>query len=96
MVQICCNISEQEYSEILNQATDLEISKGRRAADLITYALNVDHELTHKDELIQQLREDVGFLRSEIVTSLQPLTKLLPAETDTTKTKKSRWNFLRR
>jgi hypothetical protein len=93
MVQICCNISEQEYNEILKQAEELGISKGRRAADIITYALNVDQEIAHKDELITQLREDVGFLRSEIMTSLQPLTKLLP---ETTETKKSRWHFFRR
>jgi len=96
MTQICTNIADVEFKEIVKQADDLGISKGKRTAELITYALNVDKELEHKDEFITQLKEELGFLRSSYSILqqdiAQPLTKLLP---EVTETKRGFWQRIR-
>jgi hypothetical protein len=90
MTQICCNVTEEEYTEIVRRAEEDGSSKGRKTADLVRYALRggeadeialLEREIAHDQELITQLREENGFLKSSFATLehdiATPLTRLL-------------------
>ena len=76
-MQICANVSEKEYTEIMRQAQEDGTSKGKKAADLITYALaggekdevaRVQREVAHRDEMLSALKEELGFMRMAFQT----------------------------
>jgi septation ring formation regulator EzrA len=83
-MQICCNVSEKEYTEILRRAEEANTSKGKQAAELITYALaggekdevaRLERELAHQGEMLATLKEELGFMR----TAFQTLEKEIAA-----------------
>lgn len=89
MPQVCAVVSDEIYSEITRQADASRKSKGSITAGLLEYALNEAHreiestkqEVAYKEKLIEQLEEELGFLRSSYATLqdniARPLTHLL-------------------
>ena len=89
-MQICCNVSQEEYTEILRRAEEANTSKGKQAAELITYALaggeavevaRLERELEHQGEMQATLKEELGFMRMAFTTLEKeiagPLTHML-------------------
>ena len=89
-MQICCNVSQEEYTEILRRAEEANTSKGKQAAELITYALaggeavevaRLERELEHQGEMQATLKEELGFMRMTFTTLQEeiarPLTHML-------------------
>lgn len=89
MPQVCSMLSDESYEEVQRRARIEGKSMSGMAAALIEYSLHDANEeistaqqnATQKERLIQQLNEELGFLRSSYSTLLEsiarPLTHLL-------------------
>jgi hypothetical protein len=96
--QICITLSESAYNEVVTRAKAEKKTKARVAAELVTYALidvrleieQLNAELEHRNELLNMIREELGFVRqsySVLETSIaRPLALLLSAATSETGT----------
>ncbi|HYA33038.1 MAG TPA: hypothetical protein VEG65_03435 [Candidatus Bathyarchaeia archaeon] len=85
MPQICTAISNEHFTTITARAENEGKSKGRIAAELISYALTdneseaaqLKREIELKDALIEQLRDENTFMKSSFATQTDMAGRLL-------------------
>ena len=85
MPQICAAVGDDDYSAIITRAETEGKSKARVAAELINYALadnesevsGLKRELELKDALIEQLRDENGFVKESFASQTDMAGRLL-------------------
>jgi hypothetical protein len=85
MPQICAAVGDEDYSAIITRAETDGKSKARIAAELISYALTdnenevsqLKREIELKDALIEQLRDENGFVKESFTSQTDMAGKLL-------------------
>ncbi|MGZ4926288.1 MAG: hypothetical protein ACXV4B_07545 [Halobacteriota archaeon] len=85
MPQICTALSDEDYSAIITRAETEGKSKARVAAELINYALadnenevsGLKREIELKDALIEQLRDENGFVKESFASQTHMAGRLL-------------------
>jgi hypothetical protein len=94
MPQICAAVGEEDYSAITTRAETEGKSKARIAAELINYALTdnenevsqLKREIELKDALIEQLRDENGFVKESFASQTHMAGRLLLLLADGTRT----------
>jgi hypothetical protein len=94
MPQICAALGEEDFSAIITRAETEGKSKARIAAELINYALTdnenevsqLKRELELKDALIEQLRNENGFVKESFASQTHMAGRLLLLLTEGTRT----------
>jgi hypothetical protein len=85
MPQICAAVGDEDYSAIITRAETEGKSKARIAAELINYALTdnenevsqLKREIELKDTLIEQLRDENGFVKDSFTSQTHMAGRLL-------------------
>ena len=85
MPQICAAVSDEDYNAIITRAENEGKSKARVAAELISYALadnenevsGLRREIELKDALIEQLRNENGFVKQSFASQTHMAGRLL-------------------
>jgi hypothetical protein len=85
MPQICAAVGEEDFSAIITRAENEGKSKARIAAELINYALTdnenevsqLKREIELKDALIEQLRNENGFVKESFASQTHMAGRLL-------------------
>jgi hypothetical protein len=85
MPQICAAVSDEDFTAIITRAETEGKSKARVAAELIDYALTdnenevsrLKREIELKDALIEQLREENGFVKESFASQTDMAGRLL-------------------